>query len=741
MSKGVEENAGGPAPLMGPGRLLRILSGHLRPYAPRAALLVLTLLVEGAFNVLLALSLKFIIDFAITPRDAGVLTLIIGALLAGSLLTAASQVARDYLYAWLGSHVISRVRAEMFGHLQMLSPGFYARSRVGDLSARFSSDLNAIENAVVLGIPGALLCVINIIFSACVLFALDWRLALVAAAGLPLCVVGPRFLGPRALRAGYLLRVEQASLTNVVHETLGAQQVVRAFGLRRSILAGFEAQAAKVTGLAVRFNFLSYVSERSPNIAMMLFNVLLVAGGSYLAFRGSLSVGSLVSFNALFYMVSTAVMGLTAVTPSLLQATGGMQRVQELLSERPTVLERADALSLPPLRQGIRFEGVTFGYAPGRPNLRGVDMELPAGARVAFVGHSGSGKSTALSLVMRFYDPQEGRVTFDGVDLRAARLDSLYEQTGVVFQESFLFNTTVRENIRLGKPGATDEEVEEAARAAEIHDIIERMPDGYETLVGERGGLLSGGQRQRVAIARALVRDPRLLVLDEATSALDPASEAAINETIGRVSGGRTVVSVTHRLASVVDYGHIFVFHEGRLAEQGTHAALLARGGAYAAMWRRQAGTSLTPAGDPVVTDVNILREVPLFRELEQEYLQDISRMLITERVPAGHAVIKEGEQGSRFYIIARGKVAVSAKGADGGPLHVAVLEDGDFFGEIALLTDSPTTATVETLTPCAFLVLQREQLQNLMRRHSELGAQVRVALERRLAETFAATA
>jgi ATP-binding cassette subfamily B protein len=741
MSKGIEESSGGPAPLLSPGRLLRILLAHLKPYATRAALLVLTLLVEGAFNVLLALSLKFIIDFAITPRDARVLTLILAALLAGSLLTAASQVARDYLYAWLGSRVIGDIRGEMFRHLQRLSPGFFARSRLGDLSARFSSDLNAIENAVVLGIPGALLCVINIVFSACVLFALDWRLALVAAAGLPLCVVGPKLLAPRALRAGYLLRVEQAALTNVVHETLGAQQVVRAFGLRRSILAGFEAQAGRVTNLAIRFNFLSYVSERSPNIGMLLFNVLLTAGGSYLAFGGSLSVGSLVSFNALFYMVSTAVMGLTAVTPSLLQATGGMQRVRELLEEQPTVLEQPDARPLPPLRSGISFEDVTFGYAPNRSNLSGVSMEVPAGSRVAFVGHSGSGKSTGLSLVMRFYDPQEGRVLFDGVDLRAARLDSLYEQMGVVFQESFLFNTSVRENIKLGKPGATDEEVEEAARAAEIHDIIRRMPDGYETLVGERGGLLSGGQRQRVAIARALVRNPPLLILDEATSALDPASEAAINDTIESVSAGRTVISVTHRLASVVNYDHIFVFQEGRLVERGTHAALLSRGGPYAAMWRRQAGTSLSPAGDPYVTDVNILRDVPLFKDLEQNYLQDISDMLITERVPAGRAVIKEGEEGRRFYIVARGKVSVTATGADGRARRVAVLDDGDFFGEIALLTDSPTTATVETLTPCIFLVLQREQLQNLMRRHAGLGAQVRVALERRLAETCAATA
>ena len=723
---------------LGPGGLLLILLSHVRPYSPRAALLVLTLLVEGVFNVLLALSLKLIIDFAVTPRRPDVLALILAALGAGFVLTAASQVLRDYLYAWLGSRVVGDVRAGMFRHLQTLSPGFYASARTGDLSARFSSDLNAVENAVVLGIPGALLCVINILFSACVLFALDWRLALCAAAGLPLCVVGPKFLAPRALREGDRLRAEQAALNNVVHESLGAHQVVRAFGLRGAVLAGFESQARKATELAARFNFLSYVSERSPNIGMLLFNVLVIAGGSYLAYAGSLSVGSLVSFNALFFTVSTNVMGLTAVTPTLLQATGGMRRVREILEERPTVVEKAGARPLAPLRSSVRFEGVTFGYTGEHVSLSGVTFESPAGSRVALVGHSGCGKSTCLSLLMRFYDPREGSVLFDDVDLRDARLDSLYAQAGVVFQESFLFNTSVRENIRLGRPGASDAEVEEAARAAEIHDLVGRMPEGYDTQVGERGGRLSGGQRQRVAIARALIRHPSLIVLDEATSALDAESEAAINETVERVSAGRTVVSVTHRLASVVGYDHIYVFHEGRLVERGTHAELLRLGGAYAGMWRRQTGLAPAPDGGLHFADAGLLREVPLFENLADEHLRELSAMFITERVPAGRTVISEGEEGRRFYVVARGKVVVGARGLGGRARRLATLEDGDFFGEISLLTDSPTIATVETLTPCAFLVLQREQLQTLTRRHPALGEHLRRALERRVAETHA---
>jgi ATP-binding cassette subfamily B protein len=348
------------------------------------------------------------------------------------------------------------------------------------------------------------------------------------------------------------------------------------------------------------------VTERSPNIGMLLFNVLLISGGSYLAFHGSLSIGSLVSFNALFIMVSSSVMGLTAVTPTLLQATGGMQRVRELLDEPPTVVELPGARPLPKLASGIRFEDVTFGYTPEQTNLVNVSMNLPSGARTAFVGHSGCGKSTNLNLIMRFYDPQAGRVTFDGIDLRATLLDSLYDQVGIVFQESFLFNTSIRENIRLGRSGATDAEVEEAAKAAELHDIILQMPEGYETIVGERGGRLSGGQRQRVAIARALIRNPSLIILDEATSALDPGTEAAINDTLDRVAAGRTVISVTHRLKSVVNFDCIFVFKQGRVIEQGSHESLLRLGGTYAGMWRRQSGTSVSATGDLRVIDVGI---------------------------------------------------------------------------------------------------------------------------------------
>ena len=267
-----------------------------------------------------------------------------------------------------------------------------------------------------------------------------------------------------------------------------------------------------------------------------------------------------------------------------------MERVNQLIKAQPAIADRPNARKVPRLSQAIQFEHVTFSYSDGLPTLLNLNMDLPAGASLALVGPSGAGKSTVLNLILRFYDPQQGHVLFDGVDLRDATLDSVRGQIGTVFQDNVLFNISIRENIRLGKLDATDAQVVEAAKAAEIHDFILSLPQGYDTVVGEQGSRLSGGQRQRLAIARAIIRNPAILLLDEATSSLDSLTEAAINATLSRLARGRTTISVTHHLASVVHADRIYVLDRGVLKEQGTHDELLKRGGLYAQLWREQSG-------------------------------------------------------------------------------------------------------------------------------------------------------
>jgi ATP-binding cassette subfamily B protein len=303
--------------------------------------------------------------------------------------------------------------------------------------------------------------------------------------------------------------------------------------------------------------------------------------------RGELSVGGLVAVIDLLWFIVANLNALSKVLPPMQRASGGMVRIQEVLDTREQVVDKPDARPLPPFSEAIRFRAVSFGHNDGAPTLADVTATIRAGESVVIVGPSGSGKTTLLGLLLRLADPTSGSVTIDGHDLRHVTQVSLRTQIGVVFQDSFLFDTTLRENIRLGKPEATDEEIETAARVAGIHDFIASLPDGYNSRAGEGGTALSGGERQRVAIARALVRQPAILILDEPASALDAQTEAAINRTLQQVGKGRTVIAVTHRLTPSAS-DRILVFNAGRLVEEGTHPELLSRGGVYATLWRAQ---------------------------------------------------------------------------------------------------------------------------------------------------------
>ncbi len=335
-----------------------------------------------------------------------------------------------------------------------------------------------------------------------------------------------------------------------------------------------------------------------------------------------MTIGDLVAFSEPAHLVNNAIDDLTRnVLPDLIAATSGIQRIEELLQQPTEGSDQDDAVTLKPLTRQIELRDVSFSYTGQQENLRNVSLRIAAGQSVAFVGPSGSGKSTLLSLLSRAHTATAGVVAFDGVDLKAATRASLQQQMGVVFQETYLFNTTIRENIRMAKPHASDAEVEAAARQAEIHELIMQLPQQYETAVGEAGGSLSGGQRQRVAIARAILRDPALLILDEATSALDPGTEAAINLTLQRLARGRTVVAVTHRLSSVVAADQIFVLESGTLAESGSHRELLARQGLYAQLWHKQTSFEVSADGRMATVHPDYLRQMALFAELDAAIL------------------------------------------------------------------------------------------------------------------------
>jgi ATP-binding cassette, subfamily B, bacterial len=467
---------------------------------------------------------------------------------------------------------------------------------------------------------------------------------------------------------------------------------------------------------AIKASFTEWMVYRSTNMGQYLTQLLVIAIGAVLVFQGKLSIGSLVGYVSLLASVGGAISEVSTAYAGMIPAVVSLKRVEELLDEKVQADEHPN-VPLSPLSREIVFKQVTFSYTgpDGKPVLEDVSLSIPFGRSVAFVGRSGSGKSTVLNLLMRFYDPHQGQILIDGQDIHAAGLASLRSQMGVVFQDTFLFNTSLRENIRMGRLEASDGEVEAAARAAGIHDLIAGLPHGYETLAGEQGKVLSGGQRQRIALARAMLRKPSLLLLDEATSALDPETESLIYASLKKLVCNCTILSVTHRLAPVADMDMIVVLDQGRVVERGTHAGLMQRAGLYHALFTQQSGFKVSSDGQDAEVTPSHLRIIPLFNKLDASDLGLLAKQFTTRRFEAGETVMREGDPGDSFYIVVRGKVSVTRKGEDQQPAQINVLQDGDYFGEIALIEDVRRTATLRTLQPSLFLCLERKHFENML--------------------------
>jgi ATP-binding cassette subfamily B protein len=583
--------------------------------------------------------------------------------------------------------------------------------------------------------------ILTLLMSAVMLFVLEWRLALLALAVAPMVFLGPWLFGARAAEASYRQQEDAGAVAAVLQENLSAQGLVKAFELQEVAQATFRERVTQLVRSTIRATFLGSLLGTSGELTITFIQLLTLGVGTFMVLSGNLTLGALVAFIGLLGNVLGPMNGLSGLLQALQQATGGMRRIDELLTDEPQVMDTPDAQPLAPFTKEIRFDAVTFSYTGEQANLKDVSFTISAGQSVGFVGPSGCGKSTVLGLVLRLYDPAVGSVTLDGVDARRVTQASLHKQMAMVPQDTFLFNSSVRENIRLGRPGASDPDVEAAAKAAEIHDVVMSLPQGYDTVVGERGARLSGGQRQRLAIARAVLRGASILLLDEATSALDPTTEAAINRSLAAIARGRTTITVTHRLASVVQADRLFVIDQGRLVQQGTHAELLGQEGLYRKLWQQQQG--MAADGQPVVGGLDAARlgSVPLFSTLDGVLLAALVSHFVTQRYEAGAVIFEEGQVGDKLYVVTRGQVEVVTTGATGFEKRLAVLREGDYFGEMALLRDTPRSATVRARTSVTLLELDRTQLAALLRTIPDLRAALDRAVEARSRATRAALA
>jgi ABC-type multidrug transport system fused ATPase/permease subunit len=566
-------------------RRLGTLARLIAPYKRRTALSAVSLLLATATALAPPFLAKYALDDALHSHDFHFLLLIVGAFLASGLAYWGMSYVQTYLTGWVGERMLADLRIELFAHLQRLSLGFYERNRAGVLISRITNDVEALDQLVTDGVSSLVQNTLTLVGTAIILFVLDWRLALATLAVIPLMSIATVVFRTRSTRAYRAVRERLGLVTATLAEDIAGMRVVQAFTRENANIENFreingryrESNHQTVVLNGLYFPFVDLLSS----IAL----AVVVGYGGHLYFGGQVTIGTLFAFMLYVQNFFDPVQQLSQLYNTFLSATAALDKITDLLDEEPQVRDRSGARGLAQIAGHVRFEHVRFGYGTGEDVLHDLDLDVPAGTTVALVGHTGAGKSTIAKLLARFYEPRDGRILIDDLDVNDVTQSSLRRQLGVVPQEGFLFAGTVAENIAFGKPDASAEEIVRAAQTVGANDFILRLEDGYETQLGERGSRLSLGQRQLIAFARGLLADPRILILDEATSSVDIGTERKIEQALRVLLADRTAFIIAHRLSTIRDADLIVVLEHGSVVEQGSHEELLARRGLYTSLY------------------------------------------------------------------------------------------------------------------------------------------------------------
>jgi len=570
-----------------------------RTYRARLAAVSGLILVSASLGVISPFLLREVLDVAIPEENLGLLTALVAGMVLIPIVTGALGVWQTLLSNRIGQSVMHDLRTQVYRHLQRLSLAFFTRTRTGEVQSRIANDIGGIETVVTSTATSVLANVTTVLATVVAMALLDWRLAVFSLALLPLFVWLTKRVGDQRKKVTAERQASLADVSSIVQESLSVSGILlgKTMGRTEDLARRFETESGRLAELEVRSRMTGrwMMAAIQTTFAVMPALVYWFAGFTIAQGSATITIGTLVAFTTLQTRLFFPIGSLLGVQVDVQSSLALFDRIFEYLDERVDIVEGTEAL--PTARGEVKLEAVWFRYDDAAWTLQDVSFAVPPGTKTALVGETGSGKTTCAYLVARLYDASEGTVSIDGADVRDLTFESLAAAVGVVSQETYLFHATVRENLRFARPEATDDEIEDAAQAAQIHELIATLPEGYDTMVGERGYRFSGGEKQRIAIARTILRNPPVLVLDEATSSLDTQTERLVQEALERLSEGRTTIAIAHRLSTVRDADQIVVLDRGRVVEIGTYDELIGLGGRFAELASRDDGEPTTAVG------------------------------------------------------------------------------------------------------------------------------------------------
>ena len=564
------------------------LLGYIKPHIGRLIEAIICIIIAAGANLYLPWIIKDMIDKVLAEKDMQMLNVISIGIVVTFFIRGIFYYGQSYLVSFVGQRVIIDVRDVLFKKFQRLPLSYFDRHQTGEIMSYITNDVAALQNALVDRLIELVTESSIFVGSLVMMVLLDWKLSLLTLITVPLVGQAMKIFGRKLKSSGTVIQERLADITATMQESIAAVRVVKSFGREDFEIERFHRQNELNFRAEMKNNQLMSLLTPTVEFLAALAVTVIVWFGGYEVVNGVITAGALVAFLTYAVNLANPVKRISRVYGAIQKAMAGADRVFAIMDLPETIANHPDAKELPPVKGEVVFDDVTFAYKEGANALSHVSLAASPGQMVAFVGPSGAGKSTIANLIPRFYDVSSGAIRIDGYDVRAVTMESLRRQIGIVPQETMLFSTTVRENIRYGRLDATEEEIVQAAKDANAHDFIMALPKGYDTKIGERGLNLSGGQRQRIAIARAILKDPRILILDEATSALDTESEKIVQAALDRLMVGRTSFVIAHRLSTVFNADQIYVIDGGRIHEHGTHEELLAAGGIYSNLYNIQ---------------------------------------------------------------------------------------------------------------------------------------------------------